>query len=140
MIDEEAVSHIWLCNCSTLNFPIYEENLIFFLLFSSYFSLLFISFHSYLLILLFLSLLILLILHVLFFVFLFFFSYIWICLLYYRYAGGQAFFDSLGPKYILVRPSYSFVHISSYSSLLISSYSSRTIFFFFLFLYYRHAY
>ncbi len=29
-IYEEAVSHIWLCNCSTLNFPIYEENLIFF--------------------------------------------------------------------------------------------------------------
>ncbi len=26
---EEAVSHIWLCNCSTLNFLIYEENLIF---------------------------------------------------------------------------------------------------------------
>ncbi len=25
-IYEEAVSHIWLCNCSTLNFPIYEEN------------------------------------------------------------------------------------------------------------------
>ncbi len=29
-IYEEAVSHIWLCNCSTLNFIIYEENLIFF--------------------------------------------------------------------------------------------------------------
>jgi hypothetical protein len=29
-IYEEAVSHIWLCNCSTLNFPIYEESLIFF--------------------------------------------------------------------------------------------------------------
>ncbi len=28
-IYEEAVSHIRLCNCSTLNFPIYEENLIF---------------------------------------------------------------------------------------------------------------
>ena len=27
---EEAVSHIWLCNCSILNFHIYEENLIFF--------------------------------------------------------------------------------------------------------------
>ncbi len=27
---EEAVSHIWLCNCSTLNFLLYEENLIFF--------------------------------------------------------------------------------------------------------------
>jgi hypothetical protein len=27
---EEAVSHIRLCNCSTLNFLIYEENLIFF--------------------------------------------------------------------------------------------------------------
>ncbi len=26
----EAVSHIWLCNCSILNFPIYKENLIFF--------------------------------------------------------------------------------------------------------------
>ncbi len=26
----EAVSNIWLCNCSTLNFLIYEENLIFF--------------------------------------------------------------------------------------------------------------
>jgi hypothetical protein len=29
-IYEKAVSHIWLCNCSTLNFLIYEENLIFF--------------------------------------------------------------------------------------------------------------
>ncbi len=29
-IYEEAVSHIRLCNCSTLNFFIYEENLIFF--------------------------------------------------------------------------------------------------------------
>ncbi len=29
-IYEEAVSHIWLCICSILNFPIYEENLIFF--------------------------------------------------------------------------------------------------------------
>ncbi len=29
-IYEEAVSHIWLCNCSTLNFSIYEKNLIFF--------------------------------------------------------------------------------------------------------------
>ncbi len=29
--DEEAVGHIWLCNCSILNFLIYEENLIFFL-------------------------------------------------------------------------------------------------------------
>ncbi len=29
-IYEEAVSHIWLCNCSTLNFPIYEENFILF--------------------------------------------------------------------------------------------------------------
>jgi hypothetical protein len=29
-IYEEAVSHIWLCNCSTLNFLIYEENIIFF--------------------------------------------------------------------------------------------------------------
>ncbi len=27
---EEAVSHTWLCNCSILNFLIYEENLIFF--------------------------------------------------------------------------------------------------------------
>ncbi len=27
-IYEEAVCHIWLCNCSTLNFLIYEENLI----------------------------------------------------------------------------------------------------------------
>ncbi len=26
----EAVSHIWLCNCSILNFPIYEETLIYF--------------------------------------------------------------------------------------------------------------
>ncbi len=26
----EALHHIWLCNCSTLNFLIYEENLIFF--------------------------------------------------------------------------------------------------------------
>jgi hypothetical protein len=30
MRTEEAVSHIWLCNCSTLNFLIYEENLIIF--------------------------------------------------------------------------------------------------------------
>jgi hypothetical protein len=30
LIYEEAVSHILLCNCSTLNFIIYEENLIFF--------------------------------------------------------------------------------------------------------------
>ncbi len=29
-IYEEAVSHIWLCNCSILNFLIYEENFIFF--------------------------------------------------------------------------------------------------------------
>jgi hypothetical protein len=29
-IYEEAVSHKWLCNCSTLKFLIYEENLIFF--------------------------------------------------------------------------------------------------------------
>jgi hypothetical protein len=29
-IYEEAVSHIWLCNCSILNFLIYEKNLIFF--------------------------------------------------------------------------------------------------------------
>jgi hypothetical protein len=28
--EAEAVSHIWLCNCSTVNFLIYEENLIFF--------------------------------------------------------------------------------------------------------------
>jgi hypothetical protein len=82
------------------------------------FSLLFISFHSYLLILLFLSLLILLILHVLFFVFLFFFSYIWICLLYYRHAGGQAFFDSFGAKVytcatILFFCSYLFLFLSS---------------------------
>ncbi len=27
---EEALPHIWLCNCSTLNILIYEENLIFF--------------------------------------------------------------------------------------------------------------
>ncbi len=27
---EEAVSHTWLCNCSILNFLMYEENLIFF--------------------------------------------------------------------------------------------------------------
>ncbi len=26
LIHEEAVSHIWLCNCSLLNFLIYEEN------------------------------------------------------------------------------------------------------------------
>ncbi len=31
-IYEEAVSQIWLCNCSILNFLIYEENLIFFFL------------------------------------------------------------------------------------------------------------
>jgi hypothetical protein len=30
LIYEEAVSHIRLCNCSILNFLIYEENLIFF--------------------------------------------------------------------------------------------------------------
>ncbi len=30
LIYYEALPHIWLCNCSTLNFPIYEENLIFF--------------------------------------------------------------------------------------------------------------
>ncbi len=29
-IYEEAVSQIWLCNCSILNFLIYEENVIFF--------------------------------------------------------------------------------------------------------------
>ncbi len=29
-IYEEAVSHIWLCDCSIMNFLIYEENLIFF--------------------------------------------------------------------------------------------------------------
>ncbi len=29
-IYEEAVSHIWLCNCSILNFLIFEENFIFF--------------------------------------------------------------------------------------------------------------
>ncbi len=28
-IYEEAVSHIWLCNCSILNFLIYEENVVF---------------------------------------------------------------------------------------------------------------
>ena len=28
---EEAVSHMWLCNCSILNFLIYGENLILFL-------------------------------------------------------------------------------------------------------------
>ncbi len=31
-IYEEAISHIWLCNCSTLNFLIYEENLISFII------------------------------------------------------------------------------------------------------------
>jgi hypothetical protein len=30
VIYKEAVSHIWLCNCSTPKFLIYEENLIFF--------------------------------------------------------------------------------------------------------------
>jgi hypothetical protein len=30
-IYEEAISHIRLCNCSILNFLIYEDNLIFFL-------------------------------------------------------------------------------------------------------------
>jgi hypothetical protein len=50
--------------------------------------------------------------------------------------GAKPFLIHLGPKYILVRPSYSSVHISSYSSLLIfflllvlyssSSYSSIT--------------
>ncbi len=29
-IYEEAISHIWQCICSILNFLIYEENLIFF--------------------------------------------------------------------------------------------------------------
>ncbi len=29
-INEDAGSHIWLCNCSTLKFLTYEENLIFF--------------------------------------------------------------------------------------------------------------
>jgi hypothetical protein len=29
-IYEEAGNHIWLCDCSILNFHIYEENLIFF--------------------------------------------------------------------------------------------------------------
>ncbi len=29
-IYEEADSHVWLCNCSTLNFLIYEENVLFF--------------------------------------------------------------------------------------------------------------
>ncbi len=29
-IDKEAVSHIWLCNRSRLNFFIHEENLVFF--------------------------------------------------------------------------------------------------------------
>ncbi len=28
--NEEAFSHIWLCNCSILNFLIYEENFLFF--------------------------------------------------------------------------------------------------------------
>ncbi len=47
--------------------------------------------------------------------------------------GAKPFLIHLGPKYILVRPSYSSVHISSYSSLLIllvlyssSSYSCIT--------------
>jgi uncharacterized protein YjbI with pentapeptide repeats len=30
LIYKEALPNIWLCNCSTQNFPIYEENLIFF--------------------------------------------------------------------------------------------------------------
>jgi hypothetical protein len=30
VIYEEAISHIRLCNCSILNFLIYEENFIFF--------------------------------------------------------------------------------------------------------------
>ncbi len=30
LIYQEALPHIWLCNCSTLHFLIYEENLIFF--------------------------------------------------------------------------------------------------------------
>ncbi len=41
LIYEEAISHIWLCNCSILNFLIYEENLIFF--FISVFCLLFLQ-------------------------------------------------------------------------------------------------
>jgi hypothetical protein len=31
VIYEEAVRHVWLCNCSLLNFLIYEENLFSFL-------------------------------------------------------------------------------------------------------------
>jgi hypothetical protein len=30
VIYEDAVSHIWLCNCSRLNFLIYEENFLLF--------------------------------------------------------------------------------------------------------------
>ncbi len=46
-IYEEALSQIWLCNCSIMNFFLYEENLIFFffsvdseskLLYSDYFK------------------------------------------------------------------------------------------------------
>ncbi len=36
VIFEEAVSHIWLCNRSRLNFLIYEENLIFFFVIAVY--------------------------------------------------------------------------------------------------------
>ncbi len=35
-IYEEAVSHIWLCKCSILNFPVYEENFNFFFYQCSY--------------------------------------------------------------------------------------------------------
>ncbi len=49
-IYEEAVSHIWLCNCSTLSFPIYDENFIFFFSSAAINSLcLILSFFSYIL-------------------------------------------------------------------------------------------
>ncbi len=37
---EEAVSHIWLCNCSILNFLIYEGNFLFFFISVDYSSIL----------------------------------------------------------------------------------------------------
>ncbi len=36
VIYEEAVSHIWLCNCSLLDFLIYEENFVFFFISVTY--------------------------------------------------------------------------------------------------------
>ncbi len=45
-IYEEAVSHLWLCNCSILNFLMYEENLIFFFFISACWAFIFAKEHS----------------------------------------------------------------------------------------------